>query len=76
MLQHVMFCGEFEIFIHFPTRSYDEVHHLLFHAITSKEVEGTSKLIILESVKHSTQDEIFCLTLRVKIKDHINDLTW
>ncbi len=52
--QHVMFCGEFEIFIHFPTRSYDEVHHLLFRAIASKEVEGTSKLIVPKSVKYIT----------------------
>ncbi len=35
-LQDVMFCGEFEIFIHFPTWSYDEVCHLLDRAITSK----------------------------------------
>jgi hypothetical protein len=49
-----MFCGEFEIFIHFPTRSYDEVHHLLFRAIASKEVEGTSKLIVPKSVKYIT----------------------
>jgi hypothetical protein len=41
-----MFCEEFENFIHFPTRSYDEVHHLLLCAITSKEVEGTSELIV------------------------------
>jgi len=35
-LQDVMFCGEFEIFIHFPTWSYDEVCHLLDRAIGSK----------------------------------------
>jgi hypothetical protein len=29
VLQHVMFCGQFESFIHFPTWSCDEVHHLL-----------------------------------------------
>jgi hypothetical protein len=35
-LQDVMFCGEFEIFIHFPTWSCLEVCHLLDHVITSK----------------------------------------
>ncbi len=34
-LQDVMFCGEFEIFIHFPTWSCLEVCHLLDHVITS-----------------------------------------
>jgi hypothetical protein len=29
VLQHVMFCGQFESFIHFPTLSCDEVHRLL-----------------------------------------------
>jgi len=29
VLQHVMFCGQFESFIHFPTWSCDEVRHLL-----------------------------------------------
>ncbi len=35
-LQDVMFCGEFEIFIQFPTWSCDEVCHLLDRAIASK----------------------------------------
>jgi hypothetical protein len=35
-LQDVMFCGEFEIFLHFPTWSCDEVCHLLDRAITFK----------------------------------------
>jgi hypothetical protein len=48
------FVGEFEIFIHFPTRNYNEVHHLLFCAIAFKEVEGTSKLIIPKNVKYTT----------------------
>jgi hypothetical protein len=34
VLQHVMFCGEFEDFIHFPTWSCDEVLHLLVHHVT------------------------------------------
>jgi hypothetical protein len=34
VLQHVMFCEEFEIFIHFPNWSCDEVHHLLDLDIT------------------------------------------
>jgi hypothetical protein len=29
VLQHAMFCGQFEIFIDFPTWSCDEVCHLL-----------------------------------------------
>jgi hypothetical protein len=33
-LQDIMFCGEFEIFIHFPTWSCDEVCHLLDCAIS------------------------------------------
>jgi len=36
VLQHVMFCGEFEIFIHFPTWSCNEFCCLLFHAIAFK----------------------------------------
>jgi hypothetical protein len=35
-LQDVMFFGEFEIFIHFPTWSCDEVFHLLDRVIASK----------------------------------------
>jgi hypothetical protein len=35
-LQDVMFCGEFEIFIHFPTWNCDEVCHLLDCAIALK----------------------------------------
>jgi hypothetical protein len=39
-LQDVMFCGEFEIFIHFPIWSCDEVYHLLDHAITFNNDSG------------------------------------
>ncbi len=35
-LQDLMFCGEFEIFIHFPTWSCDEICHLLDCAIVFK----------------------------------------
>jgi hypothetical protein len=35
-LQDVMFCGEFEIFIHFPTWSCLKVCHLLDRVIASK----------------------------------------
>jgi hypothetical protein len=35
-LQDVMFCGGFEIFIHFPTWSYLEVYHLLDCVIVFK----------------------------------------
>ncbi len=73
---NILSCGKFEIFIHFPTRGYDEVHHLLFHAIASKEIKGTSKLIVPKNVKYITYDETFCFSLRVKIGNHINDLTW
>jgi hypothetical protein len=31
VLQHVMYCGQFEIFIHFLTLSCNEVHGLLAH---------------------------------------------
>jgi hypothetical protein len=35
VLYYVMFCGEFEIFIHFPTWSCDEAHCLLTCNVTS-----------------------------------------
>jgi hypothetical protein len=35
VLHHVIFCGKFEIFIHFPTWSDDEVCHLLVHSMIS-----------------------------------------
>jgi hypothetical protein len=38
-LQHVMFCGEFENFVHFPTWSCDEVRYLLVHDVTSMYVK-------------------------------------
>jgi hypothetical protein len=34
----MMFCGKFEIFIHFPTWSYDVICRLLDQNLTPKEV--------------------------------------
>ncbi len=38
VLQHMMFCGKFENFIHFPTWSYDVICRLLDQNLALKEV--------------------------------------
>jgi hypothetical protein len=38
VLQHVMFCGQFESFIHFPTWSCNEAYHLLARSLASTQV--------------------------------------
>jgi hypothetical protein len=38
VLQHMMFCGKFKNFIHFPTLSYDAICRLLDRNLAPKEV--------------------------------------